>query len=158
VIDWSDALVLGFPAMDNAHRTFVADLKALCAAADDGLASALDVFAVNLAVHFAQEEGWMRDTDFPAAQCHADEHAAVSKSIAEVRAVLADEEQGADRFALVRELAAELARWFPAHTDYLDAALSQWISKRAHGGVPVVLRRGAAQAGAEPAPKKGHGA
>jgi hemerythrin len=90
VIDWSDALVLGFPAMDNAHRTFVADLKALCAAADDGLASALDVFAVNLAVHFAQEEGWMRDTDFPAAQCHADEHAAVLKPVSEVQAVLAN--------------------------------------------------------------------
>jgi hemerythrin len=158
MIDWSDALVLGYPAMDNAHRTFVDDLRTLGAAPDAGLTPALEAFATHLALHFAQEEGWMRDTDFPAAQCHADEHAAVLKSVSEVQAVLANEEQGAGRFGLVRELAAELARWFPAHTDYLDAALSQWISKRSHGGVPVVLRRGAAQSAAEPTPRKGHGA
>ena len=40
---------------------------------------------------------------------------------------------------------AELARWFPAHADYLDAALSHWLFKHRHGGKPVILRRRLAQ-------------
>jgi hemerythrin len=43
-----------------------------------------------------------------------------------------------------RALARELARWFPRHADYMDAALAQWMAKRRLGGIPVVLRRGSA--------------
>jgi hemerythrin len=159
MIDWSDAFVLGYPAMDDSHREFVADLRALLTAPDDGLGAALDGFAAHLAEHFAREEGWMNATEFPARECHADEHAAVLKSVGEVQALLADAGQASRRFGVARELAAELERWFPAHTDYLDAALSHWMSRRAHGGAPVVLRRGAAvQAATGPSePRKGQG-
>jgi hemerythrin len=47
-----------------------------------------------------------------------------------------------------RSLAAELARWFPGHADYLDSALAHWMVKRRHGGKPVVLRRSSAAKGA----------
>jgi hemerythrin len=144
VISWSDAFVLGYPAMDDSHREFVDDLRALLLAPDDGLAAALDVFGVHLASHFAREEGWMNGTEFPARQCHADEHAAVLKSVGEVQAMLADPAQASRRFRVARELAQELERWFPAHADHLDSALSHWMSRRAHGGAPVVLRRSAA--------------
>jgi hemerythrin len=166
MICWSDAFVLGYPAMDDSHREFVDDLRALLTAPDDGLAAALDVFAIHLANHFAREEGWMNASEFPARQCHADEHAAVLKSVNEVQAMLGDTAQASRRFLVARELALELERWFPAHADYLDAALSHWMSRRAHGGAPVVLRRSAAvQAGESPLgnatgptdPRKGQG-
>jgi hemerythrin len=166
MIDWSDAFVLGYPAMDKSHREFVDDLRALLTAPDDGLGAALDSFANHLAGHFAREEGWMSATEFPARECHADEHAAVMKSVGEVQALLRDTAQSSRRFLVARELALELERWFPAHTDYLDSALSHWMSRRAHGGAPVVLRRSAAvQAGDSPpgdatnpmGPSKGQG-
>jgi hemerythrin len=144
MIEWSDAFVLGHPAMDNSHREFVDDLRALLTAPDEGLGAALGALAAHLVSHFEREEGWMNTTEFPARQCHADEHAAVLKSVDEVQALLADAAQASRRFRIARELALELERWFPAHADYLDAALSHWMSRRAHGGVPVVLRRNAA--------------
>lgn len=43
---------------------------------------------------------------------------------------------------VVRELAVALQDWFPGHADYMDSALALWMVKRAHGGAPLVFRRG----------------
>lgn len=143
-MQWSDQFLLGYPAMDATHAEFVACVAALQHAEDAQLVDCLEAFAAHAVAHFAQEELWMQTTGFPAAQCHIDEHAAVLASVREVQALLVDANNGPRRFCVVRDLTAELVRWFPGHADYLDAALSQWMSKRAHGGAPVVLRRGVA--------------
>src|SRR3546814_17174975 len=81
---------------------------------------------------------WMETTGFPAAGCHNDEHAAVMKSVHEVRALLA---ASADERALgaTRSLAQALVDWFPGHATYLDSALSAWMCKRVSDGKPVVF-------------------
>lgn len=150
-MQWSDQFLLGYPAMDATHAEFVACVAALQNAEDAQLVDCLEAFAAHAVAHFAQEELWMQTTGFPAAQCHIDEHAAVLASVREVQALLVDADNGPRRFRIVRDLTAELVRWFPGHADYLDAALSHWMSKRAHGGAPVVLRRGVAHT-AEPGP------
>ena len=160
MITWSDAYLLGWPAMDDTHREFVEVLQRMQSAPDDELAPALDAMAQHLRRHFEQEERWMRDTAFPPGDCHADEHAQVTASIVEVQAHLADVSNGPARFDEVRELAKALEDWFPGHADYMDASLAQWMSKRAHGGVPVVVRRGLdtgndTSYGAEPALDEG---
>ncbi len=137
---WNDSYLLGYAAMDTTHREFVDCVAALQTAADDDLPARLADFERHAAAHFAQEAQWMTGTDFPAGQCHMDEHAAVLKSVHEVQALLLE----GPRPAVVRDLTEHLVAWFPGHADYMDAALSHWMSKRAHGGIPVVLRRGAA--------------
>ena len=139
-MQWSDHFVLGYPAMDRTHQEFVDCVAALQRADDAGLAACLQAFADHAVAHFRQEEQWMFETDFPASQCHADEHAAVLKSVREVQALLAERGD----VAVVRELVKALVDWFPGHADYLDAALSHWMAKRSHGGAPLVLRRGVA--------------
>jgi hemerythrin len=126
--------------MDTTHREFVDLVALLMAAPDAELARHLDAFADHAERHFGEEREWMLATGFPAAQCHIDEHDAVLKSVYEVRALLA----GGGHAHTCRALARELARWFPGHADYMDAALGQWMAKRRMGGVPVVLRRGSA--------------
>jgi len=138
---WSDALLLGYEAMDDEHREFVAALQALQAAAPDCRAACLEVFTAHARRHFAAEDGWMTATDFPPRQCHIDEHAAVLKSLDEVRALVA---QG--QTAHVPSLSAALADWFPRHAHYLDSALATWMSKQRWGARPIVLRRGVASA------------
>jgi len=135
---WSDRYLLGFPAMDRTHREFVECVAALQTAGEAELPLRLAEFAAHAMAHFDQEERWMAETQFPAAQCHADEHAAVLKSVREVQAMLS--EPGHAQVA--RDLAQALVGWFPAHADYMDAALSHWLAKRSFGGAPVVLRRG----------------
>jgi hemerythrin len=39
------------------------------------------------------------------------------------------------------QFAAALADWFPAHVQYLDSALAQWICKHTWNAKPVVLHR-----------------
>ena len=80
----------------------------------------------------------MRETEFPARDCHTEEHAAVLASVREVRALLAERRAGA---VLLHRLAEQLFVWFPGHADYLDSALAAWMSKRIFGSQPVVLRR-----------------
>jgi hemerythrin len=136
VIEWSDRLLMGYAEMDAEHRDFVACVQALQQAAPDQVADRLAAFAEHARRHFGSENAWMVDTNFPARDCHIDEHAAVLKSVEEVQALVALGNTG-----IVRSLADELARWFPGHADYLDSALATWMAKRRWNAQPVVLRR-----------------
>lgn len=133
---WSDELLLGHPAMDRTHREFVEVVQAMAACADADLAAKLRVFITHAQAHFGEEDRDMAETQFPAAACHADEHAAVLSSAHEV---LMRVEAG--DAAIGRAFVAELIRWFPSHVAHLDSALAHWLVKRRHGGAPVVLRR-----------------
>lgn len=134
---WDDSYLLGYAPMDETHREFVDALDALLACEDGQLASRLEAFQRRADAHFAEENRWMEATDFPPAQCHIDEHAAVMKSLAWVLEAV---KQG--DLAEGRRLAQALADWFPGHAFHLDSALAHWMVKRAYGGKPVVLRRG----------------
>ncbi|MDB5884300.1 MAG: hemerythrin-like metal-binding domain protein [Polaromonas sp.] len=142
---WNDSFLLGLPAMDGTHREFVECVAALQQALDTELPGRLEDFERHAVAHFGQEQQWMDGSAFPAAQCHADEHAAVLASVREVQGLLA---QGANP-QVARDLAQALVDWFPGHADYMDASLSQWMSKRAHGGAPVVLRRNVAKSASD---------
>ena len=135
-LQWTDAFLLGYEAMDDTHREFVAIVDRLLTCADADLAQAMRDFIVHAEAHFGQEKEWMEQTDFPPRDCHIDDHNAVMDSARQVEDLVR-----AGEVDIGREFAAELARWFPCHADYLDSALAQWLAKKKLGGVPVVLRR-----------------
>lgn len=133
---WADDFLLGHPGIDATHREFVDCVQALLTADDAQLGDCLRAFEAHARAHFEQEDAWMRDGDFPPRQCHIDEHAKVLASVVEV-----GEELAQGNVALCRELAVALADWFPVHAAQMDSALAAWLVKRAHGGLPLVLRR-----------------
>lgn len=133
---WSDAYVMGFGPMDTTHEEFVACVSAVLSASDAQMPAAMQALLEHTEAHFAAEDTWMTETEFPARECHMNEHAAVLTSVREVLALV---QQG--RADIGRDLARELAKWFPGHTDYLDSALSHWMCKQTLGGKPVVIRR-----------------
>jgi len=135
--EWTDKFLLGHGPMDSVHREFVECVNDLLTCSDADMSAKLAAFADHAERHFSEELKWMQASDFPSTDCHADEHAAVLKSVREVQPLVA-----AGNCAIARSLAAELARWFPGHADYMDSALSHWLVKKRHGGAPVVLRRG----------------
>jgi hemerythrin-like metal-binding protein len=136
---WSDARLLGFRPMDEIHEEFYRVAQALLISTDASALEALDAFETHAREHFGQEDQWMTSTDFPPRECHIEEHAAVLKSVVEVRQMIAGGRAGAE---LAHDFACHLFEWFPGHADYLDAALAAWMSKRTYGGQPVVVRRG----------------
>ena len=123
--------------MDETHREFVDIVVRMQHAPDAELPALLEVFAAHTRIHFDMENTWMTQTDFPPRECHIDEHAAVLKSVDEVRSLLAE-----GNTEVCRRLVQELIHWFPSHAHHLDSALAHWISKLRTGGKPVVIRRG----------------
>lgn len=135
---WSDERLLGHEELDATHREFY-DVVFNMLRCDSSTAwSALLAFEDHARSHFTQEESWMQESNFPSGDCHADEHAKVLASLAEVkRAVSAGD---ADH-RLVQRFADHLFAWFPGHADFMDSALATWLSKKRFGAKPIVLKR-----------------
>jgi len=137
-LEWSDAMLLGHGPMDDAHEEFVHVVKALAACNAVTALGCLQAVEDHLLAHFGTELELMKRTEYPAMDCHLDEHQKVLDTVQQVNRLA---QAGQVGLRDVRRLAAALADWFPKHATYLDSALSAWISKRRHGGVPVILRR-----------------
>ncbi|MEM5314679.1 hemerythrin domain-containing protein [Paraburkholderia sp. JHI869] len=137
-LEWSSAMLLGHAPIDDAHEEFVEVVMALRDCTQQTALVCLQAVEAHLLSHFATEHEWMTKTDFPAMECHLDEHQKVLDAVQQVNALAAVGEVG---LSDVRRLAQALIDWFPGHADYMDSALSAWINKKLHGGAPVVLRR-----------------
>ncbi|MGE4242442.1 bacteriohemerythrin [Ramlibacter sp.] len=135
-LSWHDDVRLGFAPMDTTHEEFLALLDVLLAAPDAEVPAALAAVHAHSREHFAAEERWMTETNFPPADCHRDEHAAVLASMEGVSRRVAEGD-----LESARSIARALADWFPGHADHLDSALAHWMCKRTMGGKPVLLRR-----------------
>lgn len=118
-LEWSDALHLDLPLMDDTHHEFV-DLLAAVERADDAqLVSAWHSLVEHTEQHFGQEDAWMASTRFASGNCHSMQHKVVLQVMREglVRAQQGD-------LNVLRVMASELAMWFPAHAQSMDAALA----------------------------------
>lgn len=118
-LEWSDALALDLPLMDNTHREFVDMLAAVERADDPGLLAAWKALVEHTDQHFAQEDAWMASTRFASGNCHSMQHRVVLQVM---REGTARAEQG--DLKVLRVMAGELALWFPQHAQSMDAALA----------------------------------
>jgi len=118
-LQWSETLALGVPAMDSTHREFVDLLADVVAATDAGLLSHWRALVDHTDEHFSREDHWMTQTGFSSSNCHSTQH----------KVVLQVMREGARRGAsgeliVIRQMADELAIWFPHHAQSMDAALA----------------------------------
>ncbi|MDB5742277.1 MAG: hemerythrin-like metal-binding protein [Polaromonas sp.] len=133
---WEDRLLVGHEQMDEEHQSFALLIAALQKAPDHALDACLAELIAHATHHFAQEDAWMCKLNFPARQCHMDEHAAVLRSAGGVRLRV----HGGD-YQSARLFSKELAAWFPPHVQHLDSALASWICKLAWNAKPLVFHR-----------------
>lgn len=121
LITWTPELALQHAELDHTHEEFVGllnDFAAALASGGDPM-PAFEALLAHTEAHFAMEEGWMAATGFAPENCHSKQHAMVLDTLREVR-----------RYALelkdlepMRIIGPELAQWFPAHAEMMDAAL-----------------------------------
>jgi hemerythrin-like metal-binding protein len=116
---WTDALHLAHEPMDRVHREFINLLAAAEGADDTDLVSAWGAVVDHTAVHFANEDRWMRETHFADAADHQLQHRVVLNLLRNGLAMARDGQLDA-----VREMALELDAWFAKHTQAMDAALA----------------------------------
>jgi hemerythrin len=131
---WEDRYRLGFDQMDKIHSEFVEVVDSLIQSDDpEDIKKCLVLIERHAIDHFETENQWMIESNFPAAQCHIEEHSNVLKSIREVLECFDAQ--------LAKDLGMALMDWFPGHADYLDSALATWMVKRRFSGAPLIFRR-----------------
>ncbi|MDD2175812.1 hemerythrin [Acidovorax sp. D2M1] len=118
-LEWSDALNLDLPLMDDTHREFVDLLAAVDQAGDADLLSRWRTLVEHTEQHFGQEDDWMSSTRFASGNCHSMQHKVVLQVM---REGTARAEQG--DLQVLRVMASELALWFPQHAQSMDASLA----------------------------------
>ena len=137
-LTWSDAHILGYDPMDETHKEFYRMALTLLTCGSSNVLEAIAAFERHAVEHFEQEERWMVEANFPWRDCHIEEHAAVLDLVRQVHQTMA---AGYLNINLAHDLAYNLLRWFPGHTDYVDSALASWLTRIRHGGKLAVLRR-----------------
>ena len=118
-LEWSAALALDLPVMDDTHREFV-DLLAQAGSADDSrLLQHWQTLIEHTDDHFGREDQWMQNTGFSSSNCHSIQHKVVLQVMREGVTL----GQAGD-LAAVRQMAHELGLWFAQHAQSMDAALA----------------------------------
>ena len=133
-LHWLPEYASGLPSMDASHREFLDCVNVLLTCSDGELQAGLDAFSAHAVAHFRDEDRLMANTAYPSTGCHLDEHAAVLKSLEDVRRALLS-----GNTTVVRRFAAELARWFPEHAAAMDHGLARWAEQQRLGGAPIAI-------------------
>ena len=118
-LQWSDALSLNLPFMDDTHREFVDLLASVVNASDAALLPAWKILIDHTHDHFEREDEWMVNTRFSSSNCHSMQHRVILQVMRE-----GDVRGQAGELDVVRQMARELAIWFPQHAQSMDAALA----------------------------------
>lgn len=132
---------LGDPTLDADHEILAGLIEQLAAASDDTVLPALEALITHASHHFGIEDEEIRMSKDGNANCHLDEHAAVLKSLRDVREMIARGLEAPRSKLLISRLSAELRRWLPEHVLGMDAAVATARSKKRLGGAPIVLTR-----------------
>lgn len=121
-LQWSEALWLDLPLMDDTHREFVNLLAQVKRSDDAQLPEAWDTLITHTEAHFGQEDAWMQATRFASSNCHSMQHSVVLQVMRE--GLQAARGGQADALAALRQMAHELGVWFSSHAQSMDAALA----------------------------------
>lgn len=130
VLEWTQAMELGNPAIDDAHRALFDEMMRLYGAPDSELAEGLPRLCDRLERDFREEEDVMEAMDLPDVKEHREQHARVLSALHHV-------EVGEP--AEAREALMLLPQWFQLHLATMDRSLAAGLrpagmANRASGG------------------------
>ncbi|NML61774.1 hemerythrin family protein [Massilia sp. RP-1-19] len=130
MIEWTPAMELGNPAIDEAHRALFDEMVRLYAAPDSDLAEGLPRLCDRLERDFREEEDVMEAMDLPDVKEHREQHARVLSALHHV--VVGEP-------AEAREALMLLPQWFQLHVATMDRSLAMGLhpagtGSQANGG------------------------
>jgi len=123
LIEWKDSFSVGVAAVDLEHRELIELINELHerigAAADNDMTLAMlgEIYA-QISAHFALEEKYMRESEYPQFPQHKEDH---EELLDELRDIM-DRVEDLGRYD-ADELSQELGRWFSEHFRTHDALL-----------------------------------
>ena len=135
-LEWSNDFVLNLPQMDDTHQEFVELLADVECASDSAVIPAWQALVAHTEAHFSREDRWMVETRFAATNCHSTQH----QIILQIMQRGAEEGQNGN-LEMVRQMAKELAVWFPQHAHSMDAALATHLHRVGYDTVTGVIHK-----------------
>ncbi len=125
LVEWTDELAVGVPAIDEAHHEFVEILNSLPAASDDEFRKLFSRLAAHSREHFAEEEALMERSSFPVIEIHKAEHQRVLSELEHIQ-----ERMEKGEMELAREYVREqLSAWFVLHRNTMDYVTAAHIQR-----------------------------
>jgi hemerythrin len=115
VLEWTPAMELGYPEIDEAHKALFDEMMRLYAAPDKDLADGLPRLCARLEIDFREEEDVMESLDLPDIREHREEHARVLSALHHV---------SVGEPAEAREALMLLPQWFEVHLATMDRSLA----------------------------------
>ncbi len=125
LVEWTEELVVGVPAIDRAHHEFVELLNALPMAPEAEFRKLFAKLTEHSREHFAEEERMMERSAFPVMGVHKAEHERVLKELEEVQRQLEEGEFEAAREYVMEQLSA----WFVLHRNTMDYVTAVHIQR-----------------------------
>ena len=128
---WTPALAVGVPELDDQHREIFARVDLLVAAMAGGEASEevgrlLSFLGDYVTQHFAGEEKYMTDADFPGYPGHKAEH---DGFIATLRVMTKTFEAEGSSPRLAMDVRRQSLSWLTEHISRADVAMARWIDQ-----------------------------
>jgi hemerythrin len=120
---WCEQLILGMPAMDEAHEALLAAMAHVNEAPDTRLGVAVQGLTDLLERHFDEEQTLMQCICYPEIQAHHDQHMRVLDMLRSAARESACGYPGPTRQAMTM-----LSHWFLHHLTTMDLALAVALS------------------------------
>lgn len=130
-ITWSAEMLLGVPAMDEAHKAMLEQLGQLAATPDDQFSAGFFNLIAAFERDFREEEQWMENIGFPAQRAHRAEHARVLSGLRHISPLVmqGDIESG-------RAVIRQLPHWLVNHLASMDLMLVVALEMAEHARRP----------------------
>lgn len=130
LMEWSDALVIGIPEIDEQHKTLLDILNKLNAQilhghSEEAVERALQKMRDYSVLHFEREEGLMAETGFPGLERHARLHKAFVDKLDEFAAA----RQGTEAPEAARRVLSFLLDWLVDHILGADVVFARFYQR-----------------------------
>ncbi|MDI1243855.1 MAG: bacteriohemerythrin [Rhodoferax sp.] len=124
-IEWRDSFLLGDADIDTQHQTLFALVNALLAATDKSqLTQCVANLLKHTREHFAHEEAFMRDINYPGRTAHLEQHKTLLTKLGHTAELIAN-------YSLtMANLESFLAAWLINHMETLDGPLVTHIRRQ----------------------------
>lgn len=141
-IAWDDSLSIGIDAIDGQHQTWIARYNNVVDAIGSPgstapVVSTLDFLIDYTELHFATEEGFMRESGYPSLEAHKAKHEELRRAVADLGE---DFEEEGSTYALGEAVETLLGNWLIDHIQSTDQFFGAYVREGDRADAP--RRRG----------------
>jgi hemerythrin len=133
--EFTDNLITGNKTIDSQHRELIDKinnlLDAIETSKDKAVAvSTLDFLNDYVEFHFGEEEKLQTEAGYPGLADHIKQHEALRKTVADLTAMLEEEEGPSNAF--VDQLNKQVINWLYRHIEGFDRSVAEYLSLAEH--------------------------